>query len=917
MFSVEELGVRLTGDATGAIKALGVTQDGLKAVEKAAQATSEQMVKQASRLGSLASSLTHVATTAAGILSAIGAAEWFKDAIASFKDLKDAEWELSDAIDYQAGALGNLEVDVDAVLKGYQAFAAEMQKTTGVSRATTLALLAQAEAMESTGKEAEKTVRQALALSKLTGFEPTGFIEAASFLAEGKVGSATKELEKYLPALQKITDPTERLARANQLVEAGFAEIEKAAASWEGQLLALRNQYEDIKIQVGEFASTIADTARVATAALYRLVKGGLLALADTAKTVFTSISGEINAAWEDALGVTIPTWDEIGEAVSGAGQIIKLVFLNLDSIAEGVFTTFQDTVATGVDVLLGAVTGLWASLKNNTGLWDTLRDTIVAAITSATVVFKVFAEVVEFTWGMFTSETEEAGEAIEETSNKTSKWAETFRTVSISVGIATGAITAALTIWKGLSIAIGITSFILTTLHVKQLASVLAWGAWSAAVLVAKGVLLLYNAQMVAYNFLAGLATTSSLAATAAATGQAAANAVLSTSYATVAASMLSVVGTGAILVAGFAGITAAAVGVYKAVTGVIEALGSVGSLGDIEGFAGITGTFREWTGLLGEVSAAAKKSLPLAWELLKASATLALEQVKAYFPPFWEYISNGFAALWDLIKSQFVTTMTAALFEFKTANAGILAKLIPGLDFSAEQQKVEAAAEYARQTAVDLAKSRLKAAGAAFKVPVDTEEITNARKRIDELRQAILDFKPGKDGKGLTEQFQDLLLGKVDPNDADSISREMRKRAAQLTEQFLTPQEKFEKKKKELDELLKFDKRGGIGIETYERALAAARRELVGITHAVERFNAVLVGSPEHRRIVAEYLETLRAPFTGAPTAPTFRAAGGTVVAAAEGGEAIQLLRDIAKATQVMADQPAVELEGADLVG
>jgi hypothetical protein len=83
------------------------------------------------------------------------------------------------------------------------------------------------------------------------------------------------------------------------------------------------------------------------------------------------------------------------------------------------------------------------------------------------------------------------------------------------------------------------------------------------------------------------------------------------------------------------------------------------------------------------------------------------------------------------------------------------------------------------------------------------------------------------------------------------------------ETTRQFQTPLEEFTARQKELDEQL----RNGLGVDTYNRALDAARKKFNDATSASDAFhssvmkvNAVLAGSGAANEVVEEYVNRIR---------------------------------------------------------
>ena len=180
----------------------------------------------------------------------------------------------------------------------------------------------------------------------------------------------------------------------------------------------------------------------------------------------------------------------------------------------------------------------------------------------------------------------------------------------------------------------IGVLAFAFSILSIKKIASIALWGVWTAATLVAKGAVWLFNAAITVMNLL--------LAGNVIAVG-----------------ALVLVVGT---LGAGLVVAGAAAYGAFKAASAFIGALGQLGSAASGP-IAHIGDMFKEWWTILGKIVQVAKVDMKLAWEIAGAGAALAVSQVKDVFPPLWKFLGDGFAAIAKFIGETFVAEFSNAI--------------------------------------------------------------------------------------------------------------------------------------------------------------------------------------------------------------------------------------------------------------
>lgn len=780
-FTVDELRVNLVGDASGLMKMSAMAQDSIKQIERTAAEASKT-------LGGFAGTIKNVVTTAVGVFGALKVGDFFGAAVKSFKDMKDAQESLNSTIAEFAPA----SADIDALAESHKAFAKEMSVAAAVSERMVVSLLDQAEALEVTGDAAQKAVKGALGLSKLTGFDASGFIDPVSWL--DFKGGDTKEMEKLFPALSEIKNQSERLAAAQKLVRLAFAESSKAAESWEGKLASMREAYESFKVKVGEVASTIADTARFATGAVWVGAAKGLAAVGETIKDVFGEAARYVNSEFGESLGGLNISWEGFKQAAVDAGNLVRLVFMNLDKVVGGTWEATSSLLVMSVSFIGDAA--------RDAGKWV----------------------------GDFASRNKEA---------------------IASVGLLAGAVGVGVLAYKGFTVALGATLAVASALKLQQVAGIALWVAWSGAVLVAKGAVLAYTAAVGA----AGLGTTlwnAGLLAEKAAlwlvnTALTATN-LLTAGLGVVMAG----VGIGA-FVAGLGLAAAALKGVWeagKAVVGVLSELElSSGPIGHIGGM------FREWGGILKDVATAARTNMGHAWELLAAGAKLAVSQVADLFDPLWEFVTEGFGAAWDVASKTALYTFQNAVADMtaETLKFFKVFDLLPGNPFGPMlQAATQDLAQYRNEgqklqaDAVKAAQERFRAAQKAFSV--DPSEMTQELlETVKKLRDAVPGLKPDAKGGWL----QGLLKGAVDPaflqREADQAAdrlADMMVEGKRLTDQLRTPQEKMAAEQKRIGDLFKA---GAIDADTYNRALQNLQRGVHGAASAFQRIEAVRAGSAD----------------------------------------------------------------------
>ncbi len=245
--------------------------------------------------------------------------------------------------------------------------------------------------------------------------------------------------------------------------------------------------------------------------------------------------------------------------------------------------------------------------------------------------------------------------------------------------------------------------------------AGTMAWLAWSAAVLVAKGAVWLLNVAMGVFN-LTTLGPTLLLFQ------------VLATTL---------------------GGVTAVLYGVYGGFKAVREVLSGISTeTGPVKVVVDLTG---EWYERLKRIVDLVQTDLPGAWGYAKIASQLAVSQVKDLWPPLWEFVKGGWDVVWDEFKSGFIIGFSEGLRQVFTLMqaAKVYIKASIAAAFSSDPAAEKAAAAAGEKLTEALAGG--KDGGKHWKIKI--KELT------DQFNAA---FKESDVTKGLREQLDryDLFL-------------------------------------------------------------------------------------------------------------------------------------------------------------
>lgn len=236
--TLEEMVVRLTGEDSEYQRmiqgAVASTQEAAKHIEQAA----DQVTGFLDGIKGFASGLV-------SLLASVGAADWLRDAFNNFAEAENISIRL-DAILEANGR------NVAEVRKEYDQFAATMQRLTIAEDDSVLALLQVAENMDVTGDAAKRAVKNALAMASAFGGSAETFVRMTAGLEKGVVSPM---LSRYFQNLRAIKDPTEKAAKAQELLGKMFAVAQAEAGSAAGMVKTLVRDFGNMLEVFGEIVA--------------------------------------------------------------------------------------------------------------------------------------------------------------------------------------------------------------------------------------------------------------------------------------------------------------------------------------------------------------------------------------------------------------------------------------------------------------------------------------------------------------------------------------------------------------------------------------------------------------------------------------------------------------------------------------
>lgn len=183
--------------------------------------------------------------TGAAITTAFGGV--YYASLRAYSEAETASVKLDAAIKTNGG-------NVEQLRQQYNLFSRNLQETTTTSNTAAIEMLQYAEALGVSGNQAQRAVKNALALSAAIGISEHAALRMTTALEQGH----TTMLGRYIPALKGIKDESERAEKAQEALTKMYGAVEAQANTTTGTTLRLRNAIDDIREDLGErFSSKV------------------------------------------------------------------------------------------------------------------------------------------------------------------------------------------------------------------------------------------------------------------------------------------------------------------------------------------------------------------------------------------------------------------------------------------------------------------------------------------------------------------------------------------------------------------------------------------------------------------------------------------------------------------------------------
>ncbi len=201
---------------------------------------------------------------------------------------------------------------VEQVIERYKEFAAQVAKSTTMTKGETLSLLKRAEVMGFSGKEAEAVVKNSIALSGALGGEASEHMRMAVQLARGNFHLAARIL-----GVRGVKNETELLAQVEKQLNAGLEMANAAGQTNEASIARLGKTFDSVKIKIG---GIIAEGLHPFLDALEDL------------QTEYQNVEGQSKSTWENARS-HVKSWAEGGIFAIKNFQVVLADMQNMTAL--------------------------------------------------------------------------------------------------------------------------------------------------------------------------------------------------------------------------------------------------------------------------------------------------------------------------------------------------------------------------------------------------------------------------------------------------------------------------------------------------------------------------------------------------------------------------------------------------------
>lgn len=404
---LERLVVRLVGDGSE-------YQRMLNQAATSTTAAAAKVQQAASKIEGFQNSLKGFAGQALSLLGVFGLTSSLRGAFDQFSQLERGQIRLRAAVESSGQAVG-------PTIERYTAMADAISRTTLATKGQILQMFTQVETMGMHGEQAERVVRNSLALAGADTENAQIMLSVAAGIERGNY-----QLAKRLPGLRGVRDETELVRLVNARMASGMRQAEAVANTTSGRIERLGRALKGLGTDLGGIISeAITPFVEALTKAVdafkaldpmtkkaIALVAGlaiGFMALGPAVATVgafissvFTPVAGVVSliglaiSQWAASMGGIGPAWDYINERALAAWEWMRPIA----SALRGFFSALWDIVVATFSAVWEFITSVWTSIFSSAEInWQGVQETIVNAILFAEFTLRNFRTVAEFVW--------------------------------------------------------------------------------------------------------------------------------------------------------------------------------------------------------------------------------------------------------------------------------------------------------------------------------------------------------------------------------------------------------------------------------------------------------------------------------------------------------------------------------------
>lgn len=320
---------RLQGDGSSYIKML---EESSRQTEKTATFIGEMKTK----IESFKGGIEGFANAVLNALGRIGAERTLRELFGLFEKHELVQVKLRAAI----AATGEA---VRPAMTQFKEFAGYISKVTTTGKDATLAMLQQAKSLGLSNEQAERAVKNAIGLAATRpGDAPAeSFIRMTAMVEQGN----TMMLNRFLPTLRRITDPTKKVDEALKLLNNDFKVAEEIAKTTSGQITQLTNSWTSFKKELG---ATVAEAVKP------------MIVYFKTAVDLFKALSPETKKSIIYVLGMVAAI-----VSITGTLSVAIAVFAPLVTTLIPVFTSGLMLLLSPISLVTAAIVLLTSSWVN------------------------------------------------------------------------------------------------------------------------------------------------------------------------------------------------------------------------------------------------------------------------------------------------------------------------------------------------------------------------------------------------------------------------------------------------------------------------------------------------------------------------------------------------------------------------